>query len=172
MPNQEYKLYINNMSIVLDSLNKPVYYKGRRNYMKVKDIVEKKDLEDAFNIRKAVFVREQGVPLDNELDEYEDISNHILVYYENKPVATGRLRIVDNIGKLERICVIIDYRKYGLGKVVVEGLEKLAREKGIKKTKLHAQVQAKGFYEKVGYIQVSGEFMEENILHIAMTKDL
>lgn len=140
--------------------------------MEIKEAIDKKDLDQVFNIRKTVFVEEQGVPLDNELDEYEDISNHILVYYENKPVATGRLRIVDNIGKLERICVIIDYRKYGLGKLVVEGLEKLAREKGIKKTKLHAQVQAKGFYEKVGYIQVSEEFMEENIRHIAMTKDL
>ena len=72
--------------------------------MRVKEAIDKKDLDQVFNIRKTVFVEEQGVPLDHELDEYEDISNHILVYYENKPVATGRLRIVDNIGKRKDLC--------------------------------------------------------------------
>lgn len=140
--------------------------------MVVKHIIEKKDLEDAFYVRKAVFVEEQGVPLEHELDEYEDCSEHILVYYDNKPAATGRLRIIDDIGKLERICVIINYRKHGVGRVVVERLEMIAKEKGINKVKLHAQIQARSFYEKLGYKQVSNEFMEENIPHVIMIKNL
>ncbi len=60
---------------------------------------------------------------------------HILVYYNNLPVGTGRIRFVDGTGKLERICILKDYRKYGLGKVIIQTLEEIAREKRIYKSK-------------------------------------
>ncbi len=81
------------------------------------------------------FCEEQGVPEENEFDEYDvdPSTDHILVYYEGQPAAVGRLRVVGDAGKLERICVLASHRKYGLGKAVVEKLESLAKEKGLKK---------------------------------------
>ncbi|HDR7794691.1 TPA: GNAT family N-acetyltransferase [Bacillus luti] len=143
--------------------------------MQSKLITELTDLEIAFHIRKEVFVKEQGVPLEDEFDTFDTIGEsckHILVYYNERPVGTGRIRFVDGIGKLERICILKDYRKYGLGKVIIQGLEEIARNKDATKVKLHGQTQAEGFYKKLGYQTSSNIFMEDGIPHILMTKVL
>ena len=87
--------------------------------MELERITVKSDLEIAFYIRKEVFVEEQGVPLEDEFDEFDTLSDlyeHILVYYNKQPVGTGRLRVIDGLGKLERICILEPYRKFSLGK--------------------------------------------------------
>ncbi len=141
--------------------------------MTVKKITTEQQLEEAFVIRKAVFVEEQHVPLVDEFDEYDHVDaecNHILVYHENKPVGTGRLRVVDHEGKLERICLLENVRSLGLGKVIIEALEDIAKEQHIKKVKLHGQTHAEGFYQKLGYETASDVFMEDGIPHVLMTK--
>ncbi|AGA69682.1 putative acyltransferase [Desulfitobacterium dichloroeliminans LMG P-21439] len=137
-------------------------------------VVEIKDneLEDAFQIRREVFVEEQRVPLQDEFDEQGAPARHILVEYENKAAATGRVRWVGDTAKLERICVRASMRKFGLGSIVVQALEKIAQEKGFQKAKIHAQTQAQSFYKKLGYAQVSEEFMEDGIPHIVMERKL
>lgn len=140
--------------------------------MKIEHITDKQNLKKAFYIRTKVFVEEQGVPPENEIDEYEDVSEHVVVEENDHPVATGRVRIEHGVAKLQRICVLKECRKSGLGRVVVEALEQIAKEKGIPKAKLGAQIQAKTFYEKLGYKQVSGEFMDEGIPHVEMVKYL
>ncbi|WP_028559142.1 GNAT family N-acetyltransferase [Paenibacillus pinihumi] len=136
-------------------------------------ITTEQEFAAASRIRKVVFCEEQGVPEENEFDEYDvdPSTDHILVYYEGQPAAVGRLRVVGDAGKLERICVLASHRKYGLGKAVVEKLESLAKEKGLKKGKLNAQVQAENFYKRLGYAVASEVFMEENIPHVTMTKE-
>jgi predicted GNAT family N-acyltransferase len=142
--------------------------------LKIKQVETPKEREDAFYVRKLVFVEEQGVPMSSEIDEYEDAADHLVIYNENndEPVAAGRLRVVDGVAKLERICVIPAFRKYGLGKSVVQALESMAERKGILKAKLHGQTHAQPFYEKLGYSAVSDVFIEEGIPHIAMVKAL
>lgn len=143
--------------------------------MNSKKITLESDLKEAFRIRKAVFVEEQGVPLEDEFDEFDTLNGrceHILVYYEEQPVGTGRLRVVDGLGKLERICILEPYRKFGLGKVIIKTLEDLAKEKGIVQVKLHGQTHAEGFYNKLGYQTSSNVFMEDGIPHILMVKEL
>jgi predicted GNAT family N-acyltransferase len=143
--------------------------------MNVKKILIEEDLNKAFHIRKAVFVEEQGVPLEDEFDEFDNLNGqceHILVYFEEQPVGTGRVRWVDPFGKLERICILEPYRKFGLGKVIITALEEIARERGAKKVKLHGQTHAEGFYKKLGYKTSSSVFIEDGIPHLLMTKDL
>ncbi|PFY73166.1 GNAT family N-acetyltransferase [Bacillus wiedmannii] len=143
--------------------------------MHSKIITELTDLETAFHIRKEVFVKEQNVPLEDEFDTFDKIAEkckHILVYYNDLPVGTGRIRFVDGAGKLERICILKDYRTYGLGKVIIQTLEEIARNKQVTKMKLHGQTQAEGFYKKLGYQTSSDVFMEDGIPHILMTKML
>ena len=141
--------------------------------MEAKKITSKEDLEIAFQIRTEVFVHEQGTPLEEEFDKFDRLDapcDHILVYYEGKAVGSGRFRIVDGVGKLERIVILKPYRKYGLGRKIIKVLEDMAQEQGLKKVKLHGQKQAEGFYHKLGYETNSDIFMEDGIKHVLMTK--
>ncbi len=143
--------------------------------MNSKRITIESDLEKAFYIRKEVFVEEQGVPLEDEFDEFDTLDGHcehILVYCNDKAVGTGRLRVVDGLGKLERICILEPYRKFGLGKVIIQTLEEIAKDKEIDRVKLHGQTQAEGFYKKLGYQTSSDVFIEDGIPHILMIKEL
>ncbi|MFE5428913.1 MULTISPECIES: GNAT family N-acetyltransferase [Bacillaceae] len=143
--------------------------------MDSKRITTENDLKIAFHIRKEVFVEEQGFQLESEFDEFDALhasSEHILVYYNEKPVGTGRLRVVDGLGKLERICILEPYRKFGLGKIIIKTLEKIAKEKELSKVKLHGQTQAEGFYKKLGYQTSSDVFMEDGGPHLLMIKEL
>lgn len=143
--------------------------------MKSKIITLEEDLKTAFAIRKAVFVEEQGVPLEDEFDEFDVLGGpceHILVYHDEKPVGTGRVRVVADFAKLERICVLKPYRKYGLGKTIIKALEDIAAQKGMRRLKLHGQTQAQGFYEKLGYRTASDEFIEDGIPHVLLVKNL
>lgn len=141
--------------------------------MTYKIVTEEQDLQKVFEIRKEIFVIEQEVAEEEEFDEFDSLDadcDHLLVYYDNKPVGVGRIRTVDGIGKLERICILKPYRKYGLGKTVVKALEEIALEKGLTRTKLHGQTHAEGFYHKLGYETASDEFMEDGIPHYLMIK--
>ncbi|MFY0780813.1 GNAT family N-acetyltransferase [Peribacillus simplex] len=143
--------------------------------MDSKRITTENDLKIAFQIRKEVFVEEQGFPLESEFDEFDTlntISEHILVYYNEKPVGTGRLRVVDGLGKLERICILEPYRKFGLGKIIIKTLEEIANKKEISQVKLHGQTKAEGFYKKLGYHTSSDVFMEDGGPHLLMIKEL
>ncbi|CAM3504191.1 GNAT family N-acetyltransferase [Saccharibacillus sp. WB 17] len=132
-------------------------------------------LEQAFAIRRDVFVAEQGVPLEDEFDEYDTLDGrcrHLLILSGETAVGTGRIRAVDGAGKLERICISAPYRKHGIGRIILNGLERLAAEQGLRRVKLHGQTQARGFYEKLGYLAASDEFMEDGIPHLLMVKEL
>ncbi|PID14649.1 GNAT family N-acetyltransferase [Sporosarcina sp. P34] len=143
--------------------------------MNSKRIVTEEDLQKSFDIRKAVFVEEQHVPEEDEFDEFDvlgELCEHILVEHNGQAIATGRLRIVDGVGKLERICVLASHRSLGVGKVIIQGLEDIAREKGIVSLRLHGQTHAEEFYRKLEYATTSDIFMEDGIPHIVMEKEL
>lgn len=140
-----------------------------------KKITNEEDLKKAFHIRKTVFVDEQGVALEDEFDQYDTLTGkceHILVYFKEEAVGTGRLRTVNEFAKLERICLLEPYRKFGLGKVILQSLEQIAKEKGLTKAKLHGQTHAEGFYQKLGYKTASSIFIEDGIPHVLMVKEL
>lgn len=140
--------------------------------MKAIRVTNQRELDAAYHIRKVVFVEEQGVPQEVELDEHDAKAEHILVYDQDQPVGTARWRNVDGAAKFERICVLASHRKHGVGKVIIEALEQSARNKGLSKAKLHGQTQAELFYRKLGYQPASDVFFEEGIPHILMVKEL
>lgn len=135
----------------------------------IKIAESQKDIQDGLNIRKTVFVEEQGVSLDAEIDEFENESKHIVLYHNNTPAAVGRYRnYKDGYAKVERVAVLKPYRKYGYGKDVMKFINQKASEEGYKGTVLNGQSHAKGFYEKLGYITEGDEFLEEGIPHYFM----
>lgn len=129
-------------------------------------------LMDAYEVRKEVFVYEQQVPMELEIDEFEAEATHFVLYKDQKPVGAGRLRFVDGYGKVERICVVKSERGTGAGKALMDKIEAFTKEKGINKLKLHAQTHAISFYSNLEYEIVSDEYVEAGIPHRTMTKSL
>ncbi|MEH7354654.1 GNAT family N-acetyltransferase [Neobacillus drentensis] len=140
--------------------------------MTVKVVENQKELEEAFLVRKIVFVEEQNVPLEEEIDQFEDDATHFVIYHEGSPVGAGRFRVVDGYGKVERICVLKEARKTGAGKAIMKAIESFADTQGLHKLKLNAQTHAIPFYSGLGYEVVSEEFLDAGIPHKTMMKEV
>ncbi|WP_159721130.1 GNAT family N-acetyltransferase [Enterococcus sp. CSURQ0835] len=143
----------------------------------MKVLVTKDTMSDiylaAVKIRQQVFVKEQHVTIEEEIDQNEAYAIHFVLYLADKPVATVRLLpLNDTELKLQRMAVLKDYRGQNLGATIIREAEKFAREQHFKKIKLDAQLTAQKFYEKLGY-QAFGEiFQDARIDHIHMEKEL
>lgn len=140
--------------------------------MTVKIVETKEEMNKAYEIRKTVFIEEQNVPPEIEVDQYEDEAIHFVCYDEEKVIGAGRLRFVGEHGKLERICVLKPYRGKSFGKKIIAAMEKEIVNKGYQKALLNAQTHAKEFYEQLGYIVISDEFIDAGIPHVTMEKIL
>lgn len=141
--------------------------------IKIIDAKESNQISNCFAIRKTVFVEEQGVPVDEELDDFDDISIHALALIDNKPVATGRLILSKKkLAKVGRMAVLDNFRRTGIGSRVLLFLEKKAIEKNIDEISLHAQEYVMDFYKNHGYIERGNLFLEAGIKHIEMFKKL
>jgi predicted GNAT family N-acyltransferase len=138
--------------------------------MKIKWINGNVGLEDGYWVRRKVFIEEQKVPEELEIDEYDKAADHVIVYINNSPVATGRLVAINGEDLFGRIAVLKEYRGRGLGKIVVDNLINRAEEKGIGEVHLHAQLTAKGFYESLGFEAYGEIFDDAGIDHIGMKK--
>ncbi|MFD0829612.1 GNAT family N-acetyltransferase [Neobacillus sp. M.A.Huq-85] len=140
--------------------------------MTVKIVENEKELEDAFSVRRTVFIDEQNVPEEEEIDQHEKEATHFVLYHEGSPIGAGRFRLVDGFGKVERICILKQARGTGAGKAIMNGIEDFARKKGIQKLKLNSQTHAIPFYGRLGYEVVSEEFMDAGIPHKTMVKKI
>lgn len=137
--------------------------------------IARSDIErdDAFYVRTKVFVEEQGVPISLEIDEFDKSAKHFIVYDDERPIGAGRIRETDaGIAKVERICILQEYRGQHLGVLIMNAIEKNAISDGMTKIKLNAQSYAIPFYEKLGYMVNSPEFMDADIPHRAMVKEI
>ncbi|WP_409304692.1 GNAT family N-acetyltransferase [Peribacillus sp. SCS-155] len=141
--------------------------------MNIKIVQTKEELEDAYFVRKKVFIEEQNVPAEEEIDEFEKDATHFVLYNdERSPIGAGRFRILDGIGKVERICVLSEGRNKGAGALIMKAIESYAADKGIEKLKLNGQTHAIPFYEKLHYRVASEEFLDAGIPHKTMIKEL
>jgi predicted GNAT family N-acyltransferase len=123
--------------------------------------------EHLKTIRYKVFVEEQQVPLEMELDELDPAAEHFLVRYDGKLVATGR---ITRDGQIGRMAVLRAFRNQGVGSQLLKAMINFARGNGFKRLQLHAQVRAIPFYTRHGF-HVSGEtFMEAGIAHRHMER--
>jgi predicted GNAT family N-acyltransferase len=138
----------------------------------VKVCENEKEIQDAFSVRRTVFIDEQNVPEEEEIDQFERDAVHFVSYQVDAPVAAGRFRIVDGFGKVERICVLKEARNTGAGKAIMREIEAYAQNNGLPKLKLNAQTHAIPFYANLGYEVVSEEFLDAGIPHKTMIKKI
>ena len=129
-------------------------------------------VEDAFAVRVAVFVDEQGIPRSEELDELDATAVHCVAYAGGVPVGAGRLLPGDGYAKIGRMAVLAEHRGSGIGGMVLRALEREGAARGIRWFKLSAQVTARAFYERHGYTAIGDVYDEVDIPHIAMEKRL
>lgn len=138
----------------------------------VKKVETQQELEDAYRIRMDVFVKEQHVPEEEEIDEYEPKATHFVIYEDSEVIGAGRLRYLNEYGKIERICIAKTFRSKGIGQLLMNAIEDEIKQNHFLKAKLNAQTQAKSFYSRLGYEIVSGEFLDAGIPHVTMEKTL
>jgi predicted GNAT family N-acyltransferase len=124
---------------------------------------------DAKPIRFQVFVDEQRVPAEIELDEHDASCVHALAYENGKPVGTGRLLPDGHIG---RMAVLKSHRGQGIGKALLRTLLDAARRRGDREALLSAQVHAAGFYRAEGFEPEGPVYEEAGITHQAMRRQL
>lgn len=136
--------------------------------MEVKWFKGSENLEEGFAIRREVFVEEQKVPLDMEIDELDKNCNHIVVYNNGEAIAVGRIIFEAHKCFLGRIAVVKKYRGKGIGEFLVKEMLKKAFDDGIKEVFIHAQAYAEGFYKKIGFRAYGEKFYEAGIEHISM----
>lgn len=123
----------------------------------------------AAPIRFAVFVEEQGVPREIELDAMDRDSLHALAFQDEKPVGTARLLPDGHIG---RMAVLKAWRGRGFGGRMLARLVEEARRRGHREVVLSAQVHAVGFYRAHGFVEEGEEYMEAGIPHRDMRRPL
>ncbi|MEC9273695.1 MAG: GNAT family N-acetyltransferase [Candidatus Neomarinimicrobiota bacterium] len=134
--------------------------------IKVHLATTQQELEHVREIREKVFIMEQNVPEDVEIDQYEDISNHIVALLDEEFIGTARWRKTEDGIKLERFAVLKEKRGLGIGKKLVEFiLEKIKNEPFVY---LHAQDHVISFYRKFGFNPVGDHFYEGGISHQKM----
>ena len=119
-------------------------------------------------VREAVFVQEQGVPLEVELDALDPQCHHVVALdAQGEPIGTGRLTPERKIG---RMAVLADWRGRGVGDALLLALLDKARELGWPEVSLHAQVSAFGFYARHGFLPFGERFVEAGIDHQSMRR--
>ena len=129
-------------------------------------------LKDALNLRITVFVDEQGFI--DEVDEFDNIATHLVMYDGEKPIATCRFFLKEDkeTYMFGRLCVLKEYRGKSLGREMLKSTEEIVKEKGGKAIILHSQYHAKPFYEKCGFTQQGEIDYEQNKPHAWMRKEV
>lgn len=125
--------------------------------------------EILLDIRNEVFTIEQSVPKELDLDGFDEVSKHIVIFDNGILVATGRIQPDGHIG---RVAVIKKYRGQGVGRLIIDGLVSYAKSIGLSRVYLGAQVTAKGFYTRLDFIPYGEIFLDAGIDHIMMELDL
>lgn len=129
--------------------------------------------QDALNIRHEVFVAEQKVPVNLEIDDLEDQTEHIVLYKDDEPIGTARIYDLGNaIYKVQRVATKKEVRGQGYGAALMKQIERKIKEIGGSQIILGGQNTALPFYEKLGYTIDGAEFMDAGIPHHNMIKNI
>jgi predicted GNAT family N-acyltransferase len=131
------------------------------------------DWPEVVALRTRVFVDEQGVPPEIEQDAADAAAVHVVSRdASGRVVATGRLLERDGVAVIGRMAADPAVRGRGHGTAVLAELERQAALRGLPEVVLHAQVSARGLYDRAGYTAVGEQFVEVGIVHVTMRRRL
>jgi predicted GNAT family N-acyltransferase len=142
------------------------------NNLEIKKIKNKGDLKKVIDIRKNIFVKEQNVPLDIEIDGLDPEAEHFIAYLDDEPIGCARVRADNRIAKLERIAILKKYRCKGFGTKLTKFLIDYCKKKDFQEIILHSQTYVSDFYKKIGFKSRGKTFFEADIEHMEMYLDI
>ena len=132
----------------------------------------KDEMEKVFEIRREVFVREQGIPEELEMDELDSEAIHVLAIVNGVPAGCGRLLKQDNDARMGRVAVKKDMRRSGIGAGICKLLMTIAMDNGAERVIIGAQLTAVEFYKSLGFEEEDDVFMEAGKEHVRMIRKL
>ena len=131
------------------------------------------ELKEAFEVRRVVFVEEQGVDEDIEYDTLDYEALQMVVKKDDEIIGTARVRfLAEGEAKIERMAVLKPFRRRGIGSGMMSFLANELRMQHVERVVLHAQYIVIAFYESCGYSATGSPFWEAGIKHIVMEKRL
>ena len=136
-------------------------------------IAETRDIAACQGLRRVVFIEEQGVSLEDEVDGRDGEARHLLAALDGRPVGTARLLTEGSVGKIGRVCVLPQARGKGVGVALIRaGVAAFRGVPGLEKVKLGAQTHALGFYQALGFEAVGEIYQDAGIAHRDMVMRL
>ncbi len=132
----------------------------------------KDEMEKVFEIRREVFVREQGIPEELEMDELDSEAIHVLAIVNGVPAGCGRFLIHDDDARIGRVAVKKDIRGSGIGTGICKLLMSIAMDNGAERVIIGAQLTAVEFYKCLGFEKEGDVFMEAGKEHVRMSRKL
>ncbi len=136
--------------------------------LNIKRVSTAKELEHVYALRIEVFVYEQKVPFDLEMDEDDKRAIHVLATLDDEAVGCGRIVFDKEHAHIGRVAVKKKHRGKGIGKQLMLYLINICKDKGAKDIVLHAQLQALKFYKNLGFQAYGDYFLDAGIQHQAM----
>lgn len=130
------------------------------------EIVETRDIALCRQLRRVVFIEEQGVSEADEVDDLDEVALHLVAMLDGVAVGSARLLVQGKVGKIGRVCVLQQARGAGIGAALIRtAVARLRGIAGVKKAKLGAQVHALGFYEGLGFQAFGPVYDDAGIEH-------
>ncbi|MEP1208990.1 MAG: GNAT family N-acetyltransferase [Rhizobiaceae bacterium] len=140
--------------------------------MSISQVVTDAEKDICYHLRRVVFVEEQGVPVELEIDEHDAVdAYHFLGLIDGQPVATARICVFGDKAKIQRVVVLQPFRGRNLGRQLLQHLMGFARQNNLApQIALDAQTYAVAFYQSLGFETTGEEFDDAGIAHIHMTQ--
>ena len=137
------------------------------------DIAVTTDLKTCLHLRHVVFVEEQGVPVAEEQDAADATATHLMARVQGTPVGTARIVPKGDTAKIGRVCVLRQARGTGAGQALMRTALATARQMpGLHRAVLGAQLEARGFYERLGFEAFGPVYDDAGIDHQDMSLTL
>lgn len=123
------------------------------------------DIALCRDLRRIVFIDEQGVSVADEIDDLDEVSTHLVAWSGDNAIGSARITCAGDTAKIGRVCVLKHYRGEGVGVALIEIAKEVAKTKGATTVKLGAQTHALGFYQALGFVAEGPEFDDAGIPH-------
>ena len=125
-----------------------------------------REMLSCLSLRRTVFIEEQNVPENEEVDGDDPNCDHILLTISDDPVGAARLKYYDNFVKVQRVCVLKNYRGQGIGSNIINFIIKHIEKNDIRNSvRLGSQIHALEFYKGLGFVEFGEEYLDVGILH-------
>jgi len=131
------------------------------------------ELQEAFEVRRQVFVREQSISEDLVFDGHDREALHMVVKDGERVIGSARVQfLADSQAKLERMAILKRYRRKGIGREMLLFLDTIWKDKQVQQVIIHAQLEVIPFYKLCGFDEFGSPFREAGIKHMKMRKQL